>query len=590
MLIRSIMFKLSLTLLISRIAAQSYDYGVDIESLTRRDPTARILVGRLPLYPDGSVPQRLEIREMEKDAHRWDLFILSLSMFQYVSQSDPMSWYQVAGIHGVPFRTWNGVGPVDGGDQAGYCTHNSVLFPTWHRPYLALIEQEMFRMANFIAGMFPNNTERALYQRAAADIRFPYWDWTLPAPPGESHLPDVFWKPTIMQYGPRGVQNIRNPLYAYPFHPLEEDALIWHPQRLLILFSSYKDFNAFSNKAWATSRNLSSWDSIESIHDIVHIYGGLKGHMTYVPLSSFDPLFFLHHMTTDRLFAMWQILNPDAWIRPMPAGESSYTSTLGTVETSETELKPFYINNNTFWTSDMARTTEIFGYTYADTDIYGTTEDELRMYLTRKINDWWGGSSVMGLDTESSSSHRLYPHIVSDVSAAYALKGFKPNMKDSLDVLSGTIIDKGRYTEWIANVHVNVEAMDASYAVHFFFGEAPPGCEWATAVNEVGSVAIFAMNHGTGSKAKISGTLPLTTSLLKMVAAGTIPHLRPDAVEPFIHQALEFRVCDINDDEVDPKSVEGLFIGVSSAEVTLPYSKNELPRWNVAVPRVELWS
>lgn len=84
-------------------------------------------------------------------------------------------------------------------------------------------------MANFIAGMFPNSTERVLYQRAAADIRFPYWDWTLPAPPGESHLPDAFWKPTIMQYGPRGVQNIRNPLYAYPFHPLEEDALIWHP-------------------------------------------------------------------------------------------------------------------------------------------------------------------------------------------------------------------------------------------------------------------------------------------------------------------------------------------------------------------------
>lgn len=361
-------------------------------------------------------------------------------------------------------------------------------------------------------------------------------------------------------------------------------------QRLLILFSSYKDFNSFSNKAWATSRNLSSWDSIESVHDIVHIYGGLKGHMTYVPLSSFDPLFFLHHMTTDRLFAMWQILNPDAWIQPMPAGESSYTSTLGTVETSETELKPFYINNSTFWTSDMARTTEIFGYTYADTDIYGTTEDALRMHLTRKINDWWGESSVMGLGTESSSSHRLYPHIVSDVSTAYTLKGFKPNMKESPDVLSGTVIDKGRYTEWIANVHVNVEAMDASYAVHFFFGEAPAGCEWATAVNEVGSVAIFAMNHGTGSKAKISGTLPLTTSLLKMVAAGTIPHLRPDAVEPFIHQALEFRVCDINDDEVDPKSVEGLFIGVSSAEVTLPYSKNELPTWNVAVPRVELWS
>ena len=88
---------LSLSLLAIWAIAQPYDYGVDIESLTRRDPDARILVGRLPLYPDGSAPRRLEIRQMAKDPHKWDLFILSLSMFQYVSQSDPMSWYQVAG-------------------------------------------------------------------------------------------------------------------------------------------------------------------------------------------------------------------------------------------------------------------------------------------------------------------------------------------------------------------------------------------------------------------------------------------------------------------------------------------------------------
>lgn len=142
--------------------SQPYDYGddVDMENLTRRDdPTSRVIVGRLPLSHNGSVPLRFEIRQMRADTYKWDLFILALSMFQYVKQDDPTSWYQIAGmlhclrwkpkivpvltglgIHGVPFISWNGVEAVEGASQSGYCPHSSVLFPTWHRPYLALYE------------------------------------------------------------------------------------------------------------------------------------------------------------------------------------------------------------------------------------------------------------------------------------------------------------------------------------------------------------------------------------------------------------------------------------------------------------------
>lgn len=79
-------------------SAQAYNYGVNIEALTRRqDGASRVIVGRLPLRANGSVPVRPEIRQMMADPYKWDLFILALSMFQYVSQSDPLSWYQVAG-------------------------------------------------------------------------------------------------------------------------------------------------------------------------------------------------------------------------------------------------------------------------------------------------------------------------------------------------------------------------------------------------------------------------------------------------------------------------------------------------------------
>lgn len=136
--------------------AQSYDYGIDIDQLVRRqDPAAKIIVGKLPLASNGSTPIRPEIRDMRRDGYMWDLYILALSMFQSVSQDQSLSWYQVAGktayysllllltlggIHGVPFQPWNGVQPAPGASQSGYCTHSSVLFPTWHRPYLALYE------------------------------------------------------------------------------------------------------------------------------------------------------------------------------------------------------------------------------------------------------------------------------------------------------------------------------------------------------------------------------------------------------------------------------------------------------------------
>ncbi len=43
----------------------------------------------------------------------------------------------------MPFVSWEGAGgnrPVQGSGWGGYCTHGNVLFPTWHRPYVALYE------------------------------------------------------------------------------------------------------------------------------------------------------------------------------------------------------------------------------------------------------------------------------------------------------------------------------------------------------------------------------------------------------------------------------------------------------------------
>jgi tyrosinase len=55
---------------------------------------------------------------------------------------NPMSWFGLASIHGLPHESWDNAQIVRNarGDVANYCTHASVLFPTWHRAYLAVFE------------------------------------------------------------------------------------------------------------------------------------------------------------------------------------------------------------------------------------------------------------------------------------------------------------------------------------------------------------------------------------------------------------------------------------------------------------------
>ena len=102
----------------------------------------------------GQRPFRQEISTFKDSGPAFDLYILSLQQFQQQNQSALLSYYQVAGdvpllvfdvwlltrgqgIHGRPYIAWDG---VQGAFQIGYCTHSSILFPTWHRPYVALFE------------------------------------------------------------------------------------------------------------------------------------------------------------------------------------------------------------------------------------------------------------------------------------------------------------------------------------------------------------------------------------------------------------------------------------------------------------------
>ena len=100
------------------------------------------------------IPVRLEINDFVKHEKFFSLYIQALRMFFWSmkyptcltcfpehlynrSQTDKgyLSFYQIAGIHGDPIIAWN-----ETPKTTLFCEHGTDIFPTWHRPYMALLE------------------------------------------------------------------------------------------------------------------------------------------------------------------------------------------------------------------------------------------------------------------------------------------------------------------------------------------------------------------------------------------------------------------------------------------------------------------
>lgn len=154
------------------------------------------------------------------------------------------------GIHGLPATTWpnlpdNNEIPHDKGANTGFCTHTSIIFLTWHRPYLAVFEvrrqarnlwsmltlsqSALYKHVNDVAnGISSTFAGRDTYLKAAKNFRMPYWDWArsdrqFPEDALVSDLPPKTPSFTVKNFdGPR-----YNPLLYYKFPDGTPDEITW---------------------------------------------------------------------------------------------------------------------------------------------------------------------------------------------------------------------------------------------------------------------------------------------------------------------------------------------------------------------------
>lgn len=166
---------------------------------------------------NGQRPRR-EIRELQKKTNQWTLFLIALRRFHDLPQSNKLSYYQIAGIHGVPRTDWDGVGQCSTCTSAdGYCTHDSILFLGWHRAYMALFEQKFIEIARQVASEYPAGAKRNAMQNAVSTLRWPFWDWAAQPPNGGNVMPDFFTQPNIQVDAPGGRKRIKNPMFRHDF-------------------------------------------------------------------------------------------------------------------------------------------------------------------------------------------------------------------------------------------------------------------------------------------------------------------------------------------------------------------------------------
>ncbi|PFH53631.1 hypothetical protein AMATHDRAFT_54855 [Amanita thiersii Skay4041] len=263
-------------------------------------------------------------------------------------------------------------------------------FCSWHRPYLMVIEQTIQKHAIAIATQF--TVDKEAWQKVAVDLRQPYWDWTANSLPPDVVIRDEHV--TITDFKGQKVQVV-NPLIRYrfkstlPFHtPFEKwHTTLRHPDatgkekidelvRILenaqtqirddtvALLSWIHDWAQFSNH---TDDDNSITNSLEAIHDYIHVEVGGEGHMADTGVAAFDPIFFLHHCNVDRLFSLWAAMKPGKGVTTGKNDQGGTFTLAPLVPLDEnTDLSPFWDSQNTFWCSKNIFNTQTFRYTYPD--------------------------------------------------------------------------------------------------------------------------------------------------------------------------------------------------------------------------------
>ncbi|KAJ7339997.1 tyrosinase [Mycena albidolilacea] len=591
--------------------------------------------------PQGAAaPNRVEIHNFVKIDDQFSLYIQALQKIYGQNQPDVDSFFSIGGIHGLPYQVWDGSGtqPADPNAWEGYCTHGNVLFPTWHRPYMGLYEQALQRAAIAIAATYTVN--KAQFQAAALTLRQPYWDWASNAVPP----PEVISlaKVTITTANGQRVQ-VDNPLRRYTFHPIDPSfpapysswkttlrqptttgpnavdnvavltSTLVSAQRQITsktynLLTRVHTWPAFSNHTPGDGGSTSN--SLEAIHDGIHVDVGGNGQMSDPSVAAFDPIFFLHHANVDRLVSLWSALNPGVWVTPGEATGGTWTLPEDTPVDKTSDLTPFWNSQTTYWKSTAVTTTAtVLGYTYPEFNGLDLNNPAaVRTAIAAKVNQLYGTGIARPLarvaapkvqaaaaaaptptSHSSAAAGNAAPHVHANLAQApvahqnpapgHAASSNPPQDADFSHVpvvgQHAHNSEEAKLWEWTARVQVKKYEVGGSFSVELFLGDVPSDpAHWRTSPNFIGAHQVFAnsvpdrcANCRTHRDAEVEGFVHLNDGI---VEHSGLDSLEPDVVVPYLKTDLHWRIQKAGGEAVDIGNVPSLEVAVFATPLTFP--------------------
>ncbi|VDC02340.1 unnamed protein product [Peniophora sp. CBMAI 1063] len=513
----------------------------------------------------GGTFNRLEINDLIKNKDQFSLYVQAIASMHGQDQSKPSSHFQLCGIHGLPYVSWDASGGDERGNKArGYCTHAMVTFPTWHRAYVALYEKILQENAIDIAKTYTEaNGIRDRFMKAAQELRAPFWDWASSAvPPAE-----VIEREELNIIGSDGNEMpVKNPLLAYTFHPIdgsfpspysEWQTTLRHPvpvkgpdakssvprlkaaleeeyeQRKLqtfLMLALLSKWEEFSNTSVSKGACVSS---LEQIHNDIHDSIGGNGHMADPAVAGFDPIFFLHHANVDRLLSFWRALHPNEWVTPGSAGLGNWTIPANETIGEHTNLAPFRSDQDNFWISSKMTSTSLLGYTYPEFN-------GLNMDDAKKVRSTIAGSVL-----------RLYGDSIFTASSKHPTDARLYGLQASFTAQENAPVPKGGIIDWTAHVRVKKFELGGSFAILFSLGKREDIPEDLDALRAspsfVGGHHVFAnasaeqcANCREQSELVVEGYVHLNLAIARL--ASSLGSFDPQVIVPYLKDNLQWRI------------------------------------------------
>ncbi|KAF7358752.1 Tyrosinase [Mycena sanguinolenta] len=580
--------------------------------------------------PGAPAPNRMEIHDFVKVADQFSLYIQALQHIYNESQGDVASFFSIGGIHGLPYQVWDGErGAARRPKWVGGLLHTRQRVVPYLAPALHGSVRALQTAAIAIAATY--KVDAARFQQAALVLRQPYWDWASNSVPP----PEVISLDKVSIIGADGkTVQVANPLRRYTFHPIDpsfpEPYSSWKTTlrqpdttdpnatddvRMLTrvlqsvqsqlksktynLLTRVHTWPAFSNHTPGDGGSTSN--SLEAIHDGVHVDVGGNGQMSDPSVAAFDPIFFLHHANVDRLLSLWSALNPGVWVTPGEATGGTFTITPDSNVDKNSDLTPFWNAQNTYWHSTGVTTTAALGYTYPEFNGLNLgNPTAVRTAIAQKVNQLYGPNSTSKSIQSKAASvvPQSAPHIQANLAhvpapaahnpapapvAAVSAPHNNPNPghsaphtePDFSHVPMHQTAGEHRVWDWTARIQIKKYEVGGSFMVLLFLGSVPDDPkEWRFSPNFVGAHNVFAnsvpdrcANCRTHRDAVVEGFVHLTEGITEHSG---LHSLEPDVVVPYLKHDLHWRVQKAGGEPVNLTDVPSLEVAVFATPLTFP--------------------